>query len=185
MRGRRVNNILIIFLFFGNILRSQTIIFPEKLQNTMLAKLKNGDSLVYYQCHVEEATQQVSTASGQTLTSAPQKYTITEKYIITKNAESYNAKYFVSSMLNLPNKKFSGLKIREKAYWNFKSVKGKVLTEKDIKILSALEMRGKEPTEYDFAITKYNTNQVIIKQKKNFNQLIIDGNYIISKMIFE
>jgi hypothetical protein len=180
-----MNKTLIIFLLLANFSRSQTMIFPEKLQGTMLAKLKSGDSLVYYQCHVEELAQQLSTASGQTLNTAPQKYTITEKYIITRDSVNYNARYLVSSMIILPNKRFSGLKIREKAYWNFKRVKEKTLTEKDLKILGALELKGTGATEYDFAVTKSNTNQVIIKQKKDFNQLNIAGNYVISKMIFE
>jgi hypothetical protein len=51
-------------------------------------------------------------------------------------------------------------------------------------VLVAIEAKGKETTEYDFVIDKYNTNQVIIKTKKNFKQLVIDGNYILSKYLF-
>lgn len=178
-----IKKLYILLLINSFCLHSQTK-FPEHLQNMMLAKLRSGDSLVYYQCHVEEATQQLSTTSGQTLTSAAQKYSITEKYVITKDSNEYRAKYFVSSMVILPNKRFSGLKIREKPYWNFKRVNEKVLTEKDLAVLSALEKKGKEPTEYDFAITKYSTNQVIIRQKKDYRQLLIDGSYVISKILF-
>lgn len=167
------------------IMQSQNMALPVQLQNTMIAKLKGHDSLVYYQCHVEEVIQQLSTASGQTLTANPEKYSITEKFILTKKDSSYKVRYYISSMIILPNRRFSGLKIREKPYWNFKKVKEEDLSEKDVKLLAALELKGKEPTEYDFAISKYNTNQVIVKRKKDFRQVNIDGNYIISKLILD
>jgi hypothetical protein len=151
----------------------------------MIAKMNGNDSLVFYQCHVEEVVQQISTASGQTLTSNPEKYSLTEKFIVTKKDSSYSVRHYVSSMLVLPNRRFSGLKIREKPYWNFKKIKEESLSEKDVKLLAALELKGKEPNEYDFAISKYNTNQIVIKKKKDFRQFNIDGKYIISKLIFD
>ncbi|MGZ4090335.1 MAG: hypothetical protein ACXVNO_06420, partial [Bacteroidia bacterium] len=151
---------------------------------SILSSLANNDSITYYQCHVEEASQQVSTASGQTFTTRPQKYSITEKYVIRKDSLGYNATYFISSMIILPNRKFSSLKIREKDYWNFKKEKAAALSEKDLKTLVALEKKGHEATEYDFNIDKYTTNQLIIKKRKNFKQLVIDGDYILSKLLF-
>jgi len=133
---------------------------------------------------VEVASQQVSTASGQTSTTKPQKYSITEKYVIKKDSAGYKATYFISSMIVLPNRKFSALKIREKEYWNFKKEKSSALTEKDLKTLVALEKKGHEATEYDFNIDKYTTNQLIIKKKKNFKQLVIEGDYVLSKLLF-
>ncbi len=150
----------------------------------MLSALKKGDSLIYYQCHVEEATQQVSTASGQSFTSAPQKYTITEKFVVINDSLNFRCKYFISSMIILPNRKFSGLKIREKAYWNFKKEKETLLSEKDLKYLMALENKGREAIEYDYVVNKYTTNQLIIRKKKDFKQLVIDGNYVLSKLLF-
>lgn len=151
--------------------------------NSILKNLKNGDSIIYYQCHVEEAIQQTSTVSGQTLTGKPQKYSITEKYVIKKNVGNYSVDYYTSSLTVFPNKKFSGLKIREKPYWEFKKEKRFSLNQKDLKILIALEKKGKEAIEYDYAITKHNTNQLIIKLRKDFKQLVIDGNYILSKLL--
>lgn len=150
---------------------------------SLLKNLGCGDSITYYQCHVEEAIQQLSTASGQTLTGNSQKYSITEKFVIYKTIENYQVNYYASSLTIFPNRKFSGLKIREKQYWNFKKEKNFVLSEQGLKVLLALEKKGKEAIEYDYAITKYNTNQVIIKLKKSFKQLVIDGDYVISKMI--
>ncbi len=173
---------LIPFLVFCLSFQAQndSIVIPN---NSILKGLKIGDSLTYYQCHVEEATQQLSTVSGQTLTGAQQKYTITEKYVVQKNADGYSAKYYAATLAVFPNRKFSALKIREKAYWGFKKEKDFVLTDKDLKYLIALEKKGKEAIEYDYAITKYNTNQLIIRKGKDFKQLVIDGNYILSKLL--
>lgn len=150
---------------------------------SMLAGLKQGDSLVLYQCHVEEGSQQVTTASGQTLTGTPQKYSITEKYVIVREQNAYRATYYTSSLTVFPNKKFSGLKIRERPYWLFQKEKTIILNSHDLKVLTTLEKKGREAIEYDYAITRYTTNQIIIKHRKNFKQLVIDGNYVISKLI--
>jgi hypothetical protein len=164
----------------GSISQNDPVVIPS---SSLLKNLNDGDSITYYQCHVEEAVQQLSTASGQTLTGKAQKYTITEKYVIKKNASNYFVNYYTSSLTVFPNKKFSGLKIREKSYWEFKKEKTFSLTEKDLKILLALEKKGREAIEYDYAITKYSTNQLIIKFGKGFKQLVIDGNYVLSKLL--
>lgn len=151
--------------------------------SSMMKELKTGDSITFYQCHVEEAIQQLATASGQTLTSKAQKYSITEKYVLIKREVGYDVNYYTSSLNAFPNKKFSGLKIRERPYWAFQKDKSFHLKTQDLKVFLALERKGREATEYDFAITRYTTNQIIIKQKKDFKQLVIEGNYIISKLI--
>ncbi|MDP3567520.1 hypothetical protein [Sediminibacterium sp.] len=166
--------------FFGNLHCQDSIVIPS---SSILNTIKIGDSVTYYQCHVEAAVQQLSTVSGQTLTGKQQKYTITEKYVLKKNADNYSVNYYASSLTVFPNRKFSALKIREKPYWEFKKEKSFTLTEKDLKVLLALEKKGKEAIEYDYAISKYNTNQLIIKSGKNFKQLVIDGNYVLSKLI--
>ncbi len=173
---------ILLFLVSGSLFQAQndSLTIPN---NSILKNLKVGDSLTYYQCHVEEATQQLTTASGQTLTGKQQKYTITEKYVVQKNADGYSAKYYAATLAVFPNRKFSALKIREKPYWGFKKEKEFTLSEKDLKYLVAIEKKGKEAIEYDYAITKYNTNQLIIKAGKNFKQLVIDGNYVLSKLL--
>lgn len=148
-----------------------------------MKELGENDSLIYYQCHVEEAVQQMNTASGQTITGKPQKYTITEKFVLIRKQNVFSMKYFTSSLNNFPNRKFSNLKIREKDYWYFIFEKEFTVTEKIIKLLQALENKGHEAIEYEFVVNKYITNQLIIRYKKNFRQLIIDGNYLISKMV--
>ena len=150
---------------------------------TILYDLKMGDSVTYYQCHVEEAIQQMTTQSGQTVTGTSQKYTVTEKYVLHRITGGFEATYFTASLNVFPNRKFSGLKIREKSYWGFNYVSTFKLSEQDLKVLLALEKKGREALEFDYAITKYTTNQIIIKRKKNFKELVIDGNYVISKLI--
>ena len=157
---------------------------PDFLNNSdFLPKLKDGAELIYYQCHVEEGVQQLSTVSGQTLTGNQQKYTITEKFVIKEKEGNYTADYYSSSMIIFPNRRFSGLKIRERPYWEFKFEKTIALNIQDLKVLVSLEKKGREAMEYDYPITKYTNNQIIIKSKKQFKQLVIDGNYVISKII--
>lgn len=178
-----MKHVWILFVVFCYNARSQnntTIVIPE---GSMLKKLDVGDSLTYYQCHVEEAIQQMTTVSGQTITGKSQKYSITEKYVLYRTEQGYRANYYTSSLNVLPNRKFSGLKIRERPYWNFKKEKTFDLNEQDVKILLALENKGREAIEYDYVINKYNTNQLIIKQKKDFRQLVIEGDLVISKLI--
>lgn len=173
---------LIVFLISGLCVISQndSVVIPN---NSILKTIKTGDSITYYQCHVEEAIQQLSTASGQTLTGKPQRYSITEKFVIKKNTDNYSVNYYASSLTSFPNHKFSGLKMYEKDYWAFKYERSFVLSNMDLKVLLALEKKGKEAIEYDYAITKYNTNQLIIRHGKNFKQLVIEGNYVLSKLL--
>lgn len=170
-----------IFLIFSFVAVSQigNIIIPT---TSILKNVKLGDSIVYYQCHVEEAVQQLYTASGQTLTGTPKKYSITEKYVVKKGENNYHVNYYTSSLNIFPNRRFSGLKIREKPYWEFKKEGSFILSSKEVSALIVLENQGREAMEYDYAITKYTTNQLIIKHGKNFKQLVIDGNYVLSKL---
>jgi hypothetical protein len=160
--------------------QTDTVRIPE---SSLLFKLSSGDSLYYYQCHVEEAVQQLSTVSGQTLTGKPQKYSISEKFVVIKELSGYRVNYYSSSITAYPNRKFSGLKIREKSYWEFKFEKCFKLSDDGLKALLALERKGHEATEYDFTISKYNSNQLIIKHKKNFKQLVIEGTYTLTKLL--
>lgn len=153
--------------------------------NSLLKKLKSGDSLVYYQCHVESIAQQLTTASGQTLTGNSNNSSITEKLVVIKSGNSYFAKHYSSPLTICPNRRFSGLKVKERAYWEFKLEKEFPLNDNGIKALLAIERIGKEANEYDFVISKYNKNQVIILGETKFKQLGIEGNYVLSKLLQE
>lgn len=171
-----------IFLFFN--INAQINDSLISTYNSILNKLHAVDSVIYYQCHVEDAVQQLSTSAGQKITGKLQKYAITEKYVLKKNQNNFIIDYYTSSYTIFPNRKFSGLKIREKDYWNFKKEKTIILNQKGLKTLLAIEKIGKEAIEYDYAITKYNTNQLIIKKRKDFKQLVIDEIFILSKLLF-
>ncbi|MCC6369798.1 MAG: hypothetical protein IT236_02210 [Bacteroidia bacterium] len=150
---------------------------------SILKSLQVGDSVIYYQCHVEEAGVQISTASGQTLSGSSHKCSITEKLVVIKTQSGYFARRYFSSFTDLPNRKFTGLKLREKAYWNFKLEREFSLTAMHLRVLVGLERKGREAIEYDFVISKNNPNQLIIRHHKNFKQLVIDGDYVLSKLM--
>ena len=69
-----MKNVIVCFLVliysFGN---SQSINFPDHFKKTMIAKLQSGDSLTYYQCHVDSASQELTTASGQKIKAKKRK----------------------------------------------------------------------------------------------------------------
>lgn len=172
-----------LFLFVTQVFLgfSQSIVFPEHLKKTNIASLKSNDSIIYYQCHVEEATQQLVTASGEKISGKAQKYTITEKYSIVNKNNQYHLKYYSSSLVDYPNKKWAYLKLVEKPYWNFKLEKDSVLNEHDVMIIAALENKTHETTEYDFKINHQNTNQIIIMGGKVMSQLVVEGGYLLKK----
>lgn len=170
-------------VFFGRGLFSQTTELVQISSNSAFSHLKTNDSVIVYQCHVESATQQLSTASGQTITGTAQKYSITEKYSIIKSDTGYRVNYFIASMSAFPNKKFAGLKFKERSYWHFKFIKTFQLSDTDLKAFLALENKGKEAIVYDYGISKYNTNQLVIRYQNDYKQLVIDGSYVLSKLI--
>ena len=82
-------------------------LFNEKTQATMIGKLANGDSLIYYQCRVVDANVQVNTGT-QKIESEKQQITLTEKFVITLKDNVYNIRYFTSGLTTFPNRRFSG-----------------------------------------------------------------------------
>jgi hypothetical protein len=137
---------------------------------------------VYYQCHVEAVEQELRTASGHTLTSVSKNLSITEKFVLHKQNGNYVLKHFVSVLTMCPNRRFSGLKFKEKAYWEFFYKESKLLSEKEVKGLEAIEDVGKDANEYDFAISTKNRNQVIILGGKNAKQLGLADAILIAKL---
>jgi len=177
---RKIVSVFFIFLFVQ--LAGQNA--ESTISKTSLFyDLKRGDSVIVYQCHVEDAVQQIMTASGQTISGTSKKSTITEKYVIRFEEGTYLVNYYTSALSVFPNKKFSGLKIRQKPYWDFQKQKSSSISELDLKVFLALERKGREAIEFDYGVTKYTTNQIIIKRKKDFKQLVIEGDYVISKLI--
>lgn len=134
----------------------------------------NADSLTVYECRVSEATQELTTADGQKIKTGSQKLTITNKYHIKCINNSYQIHIYTAGITPFPNRKFSGLKIREKKYWEFRLDTSFVLSNKQLALFLIAEDKGKEANEYDYAITKHTRYQLIFKRRKNFKQLVFD-----------
>src|SRR6478736_6857364 len=160
----------ILFLLNGKAF-SQNEVTVHIDANSVFKTLRINDSLFFYQCHVESGVQQLATASGQTITGTSKKYTVTEKYIITKLERGYRVNYFIASLNVFPNKKFGGLKFKERPYWEFKQIKSFLIKDADLLAFLEMEKKGREAIEYDYGISKYNTNQLIIRTQYDYNQL--------------
>lgn len=171
--------ILTVHGFFAQ--ENSVIKFPEAYAKTAMAELKNGDSLLFYQCHVEEAITEITKANGEKIKGESKKISITEKFVVYNVNGTYQMKYFTSTLSNLPNRKFTYLKVKEKEYWNFKLEKNTTLNEHDVLVFCAIEYKSHATTEYDFVVDKYNTNALIIRNKKIMKHLVVDGNHLLSK----
>lgn len=180
-----LRNLLYIFFAFYSVFslgqESVSIKFPEHLLKTSVVGLKTGDSLTYYQCHVGEGKTQIVKENGEVISGKTKQISITEKYILINENGKYRLKYFTSTYSNMPNRKFSYLKLVEKSYWDFKKEKDVYLNEHDVLMFAAIENKSHETTEYDFPINKYNTNALIIKNKKVLRHVIVEGNYLLKK----
>lgn len=175
--------LLIVVLCYGLSSVSQNILFPEHLQKTRIAILQNNDSLIYYQCHVDEASQELTTSSGQKISSKKRRLTITEKFVISRKDSLYTCRYYTSPVTNYPNKKFPYLTLKETKSWNFELQKSKLLNHTEVLLAAALESKTHAIINYDLNINKSCPNEVIICYKKDREQLIVEGDYLLSKLL--
>ncbi len=155
--------------------------FPEHFLKTQIVNLRNGDSLWYYQCHTDVAAQQFVKENGEIITGSKKPISITEKFFVKNENGKYHLKYYTSTYSNMPNRKFAYLKLIERSYWDFKLAKDIYLNEHDVLMFAAIENKSHETTEYDFPINKYNTNALIITNKKIMKHVIVEGNYLLKK----
>ena len=162
---------------------SQNILFPEHLQKTYIAQLQSSDSLIYYQCHVDEASQELTTSSGQKISSRKRRLTITEKFVIVRKDSVYFCRYYTSPVTNYPNKKFPYLTLKEVKNWDFGLQNAKVLNREEILLAAVMETKTHAIINYDLNINKSCPNEVIICHKKNREQLIVEGDYLLSKLL--
>lgn len=171
---RRCSSVTVWLLSLTAFVYGQSPVFDEKYKSTAIAALKVNDSLVVYQCHVEQAVQTTVTDKGQVLEGQKKNFSISEKYVITRSDTGYRLRYYTSALTVFPNRKFSGLKKKERKYWEFKMERTTELNEHDVLVFAAAEKLGKETTEYDFTISKYTTNQVIFKGHSLMRQLVLE-----------
>jgi hypothetical protein len=175
--------LFIIIVFFKFSLDAQTVKFPEHLKKTQIAKLQSGDSLTYYQCHVDSASQEITTSGGQKIKSKKNKITLTEKFIIHKSDSVYTCKYFTSPITNYPNKKFPYLTLTEVKNWEFEIKKTKSLSIEETLVIAALETKTHSIVHYELNINKTCPNELIVIGKNVNEQFIIEGNYLLSKSL--
>lgn len=180
----------ILFLSFCVVCKSQHIAeqlkpieFPAHLKKTNIAKLEKGDSLIFYQCHVDKAKQELTTSSGQKITAKSKHITITDKFVIHKKDSAYTCRYYVSTLTNYPNKKFPYLTLKEVDNWEFELKKNKTLIAQELYLLSAFETKTHAVTHYELNINKSCPNEVIMKGKYVNEQLIVEGNYLLSHIL--
>ena len=173
---------IIIVLFKFNLF-SQVVIFPEHLKKTQIAKLNSGDSLVYYQCHVDSASQEITTSTGQKIKTKKNKITLTEKFVIHRSESAYTCKYSTSSITNYPNKKFPYLTLTEVKNWEFEVKQTKPLTAQETLLIAALETKTHAIVHFELNINKTCPNELIIIGKNVNEQFIIEGKYLLSKSL--
>jgi hypothetical protein len=175
--------LVILTLGLAVALPAQYNLFPEHLQKTQIAGLQNNDSIVYYQCHVDEASQELTTSSGQKIHSKKRKLTITEKFVILKKDSVYSCRYYTSPFTNYPNKKFPYLTLKEVTNWNFEIQKEKVLSMQEVLLAAALETKTHAIVHYELNINKTCSNEIIICRKRDKEQFIVEGDYLLSKLL--
>jgi hypothetical protein len=162
--------------------------FPEKVKNTVLAKLKEKDSLNYYQVYCAVSGKPNEYLSRDSVFKHQIKkglITVTEKFTVIKNGSEYQIRRYSSTINDYPNKKFAYLKLTEKDYWNFSMVRDTVLSKESIFRLAALELKLRPLTEYDFKVEWNNYPQLIINGRKTSEQQMIEGNYLLETILPE
>lgn len=162
---------------------SQDFTFPEHLKKTNIAKLQNGDSLTYYQCHVDSASQEITTSNGRKINTKKKRITLTEKFVLIKKDSVYICKYSNSSITNYPNKKFPYLTLTEVKNWEFEVKQTKQLSSQEIQMIAALETKTHSIVHFELNINKTCPNELIIMGKHVNEQFIVEGNYLMSKII--
>lgn len=176
----KLTGLLFLFMYVSIHGHGQTG-FPKHLSNTQIAGLQTGDSLLYYQCHVDSASQEITTSTGQKIKTKKKRITLTEKFVVYKTDSTYTCKYYNSSVTNYPNKKFPYLTLTEAKNWEFELKSYKTLSSDEVFMIAALETKTHAITHYELNINKSCPNELIIKGKSINEQFIVEGGYILSK----
>jgi hypothetical protein len=172
--------VLCVLFFSGRAQNNQPFIIPE---TSLLSLVKTGDSIIYYQGHVAEPAKEAHLSSDQPDTLSLKPFTLSDKFVITRKGADYLLTHYTATLQVFPNHRFSGLKVREKSYWGFAKKQSVVLNQDNLELLVLLEKKGREAMEYDYPLTRYTRNQLIIKYGKNFKQLVIDRGWLITSML--
>ena len=170
-------------IILGAKAQSQTTVFPAHFLKTEIAKLKQNDSLTYYQCHVDSASNEMTLANGQKIKTKKKRITLTEKYVVVLKDGIYTVKYFIAGFSSYPNKKFPYLTLTETDTWYFDLKKATQLTPQEVLLFAALESKTHNIVHMELNINKTCPNEVIIKGKNVNEQFIVEGNYSLSRSL--
>lgn len=180
MKGGILMMVCCALFFSGKAQNNPPFIIPN---TSLLSLVKTGDSIIYYQGHVADPAKEAQLSSDQPDTSGLKTFTHSDKFVITRTGDEFLLTHYTATLQIFPNHRFSGLKVREKSYWGFTKKQSVVLSQDNLKLLVLLEKKGREAMEYDYPLTRYNRNQLIIKYGKNFKQLVIDRGWLITSML--
>ncbi|MCD6018279.1 MAG: hypothetical protein K0S53_1400 [Bacteroidetes bacterium] len=180
MRSALLFCFLIILFSQGKI---QAFNFPPHFSKTEIAKLKQGDSLTYYQCHVDSAFTEMTLSNGQKVKTKKKRITLTEKYVINLKDSIYTVKYYIAGFNSYPNKKFPYLTLTETDTWYFDLKKTTTLSIQEVLLFAALETKTHSIVHFELNINKTCPNEVIIKGKNVNEQFIVEGNYLLSRSL--
>lgn len=157
--------------------------FPPHFSKTEIAKLKQGDSLTYYQCHVDSAFTEMTLSNGQKVKTKKKRITVTEKYVINLKDSIYTVKYYIAGFNSYPNKKFPYLTLTETDTWNFNHKKTTDLNMQEVLLFAALETRTHNIVHMELNVNKTCPNEVIIKGRNINEQYIVEGSYLLSRSL--
>lgn len=178
--------ILLFFLFSESLLWAQ-LDFPEKIQRTNLAKLKTGDSIVYYQasCYqsvVDPVNGSVRIIYHRDSITAP-NHIVTEKFLVIKKDSGYFLKYFVSPLDLYPNKKFTALRFYESKKWMFTNKFNGYLSREDVLRLALAEYSMQETMTEQEKVTMKNSPQLIVAGIYFPRQGIVPANAVLARQL--
>lgn len=161
--------IVLLILRAVSVVAQDTAYFNPK---SLLYNLSETDTVIVYQCLYREAAE--GSSEEYNVPAGGKAYTQSYKTVICQKNGFWFAYTYTTAIQDQPNRKFSGLKIRERPYWQFKG--GAVFEPSvwQLRTLEKLERTGREAMEYDYPVTKHSRNQLIIKRRKKYIQLILD-----------
>jgi hypothetical protein len=142
--------------------------------------ITNSDPVTIYQCVAIDSAGKIIRKG---LARQPRLSTVTRKYILRKDSLSYTVTCFTTTIHDFPNRKFSGLKISERPYWEFAQSSKHNVTNEQARQIKALIASGHEAIEFDYPVSRHTVNQVIVKNKKDFRQLVLDNDKTVESIL--
>lgn len=103
--------------------------------------------------------------------------------MIVRTDSIYTCKHYASSVTNYPNKKFPYLTLKEVANWDFELQKSKTLNSQEVLLIAAMETKTHDIVHYELNINKTCPNQIIVCYKKDREQYLVEGDYLLSKLL--